>query len=463
MSQKSFEDIENKIREAAANSEPAFDEQAWLKMELLLNKENSNKRRFFIWWRYGLPVLLIAVGLAGYWYFNNAPVIKNKTGIVTTATTFTNNKKPDVTSANSVKLNVDQGNNKAIFTEKSISGQDTIQLKDAGSFKNKISREYKNLVHQQQDITDNHLTVSKTSRAKNVRVQKKGSAAIKISDSEVLSKSDVTLNDNEITSDNTTEKTQPIITTGKESNDLTIEKIMVDSVKNNVVMKDAEPTKADKKLIISPSKAIKKPLSAKGLPKWYVLAAVGAEVSGVKPLIFTNSAITPRYGVGIGFQLNKKISVQTGFYAGRKKYIGGPGDYHPKPGSYWGMVDIKKVGASCLVYDIPVTVRYNIVQKSSFIFYGTAGLSSFIMKKEDYNYHYSYNNIYYVSNKAYTGNKNLFSMFTISGGVEKKLGTQFSFLAEPYLSFPLSGVGEGSVKLYSAGLQFGLKYSPSFK
>jgi hypothetical protein len=61
MSQKSFEDIENKIREAAANSEPAFDEQGWLKMDLLLNKEDRKKRGFFIWWRYGLPLLLIAV------------------------------------------------------------------------------------------------------------------------------------------------------------------------------------------------------------------------------------------------------------------------------------------------------------------------------------------------------------------------------------------------------------------
>ncbi len=463
MSQKSFEDIENKIREAAANSEPAFDEQAWLKMELLLNKANSKRRRFFFWWRYGLPILLIGVSLAGYWYFNNNPVMKNKTGIVTAATTSTNNKKPDLKSATEVKLNVDQKNNKAIFTEKSISSQTTIHSKDAGSLNNKFLREYKNLVHQQQDVTDDHLPVSKTSGAKNVRVQKKGSAAIKISDSEGLSKSDVTLSGNEITRDTTTEEPQPSITTVKESNDLTTEKIVVDSIKNNVAMKDAESTKADKKLLISPDNAAKKPSSAKGVPKWYLLASVSAEVSGVKPLKFTNSAITPRYGLGIGFQLNKKISVQTGFYTGRKKYTGGPGDYHPKPDSYLGMVDLKKVYASCLVYDIPITVKYNIVQKSSFIFYVTAGFSSFIMKKEDYNYHYSYNNVYYANNKSYTGNKNLFSMFSVSGGVEKKLGSQFSFLAEPYLSFPLSGVGEGSVKLYSAGLQFGLKYSPSFK
>jgi len=79
------------------------------------------------------------------------------------------------------------------------------------------------------------------------------------------------------------------------------------------------------------------------------------------------------------------------------------------------------------------------------------------------NYYYTYNNNYYEKARSYTGNKNLFSVLSISAGIEKKLGPRFSFLAEPYLSFPLAGVGEGSVKLYSAGLQIGLKYSPFFK
>ena len=39
MSKKQFDHIENKIREAAENSEPAFEEQAWDKMEAKLNKE----------------------------------------------------------------------------------------------------------------------------------------------------------------------------------------------------------------------------------------------------------------------------------------------------------------------------------------------------------------------------------------------------------------------------------------
>ncbi len=465
MSQKSFEDIENKIREAAANSEPAFDEQAWLKMELLLNKEGRKKRRFFIWWRYGLPILLMGLGLVGYWYFNNASVVRNKPEIATAATSTATKNEHNVTRSNKVELNVEKKNSTSHDKENIASGDAIVESKNVKGLSKKTSGELKEVVIQQQDAKDDRLPDAKTFKAKKLSVKHKGASAIKISGGEVSTETDATLSSNEILKDNDNmiEKKEPITSPVKENNDLIVEKNVTDTVKSYIAIKEAQPTKADKDLIISDSKSVKKSSSAKGLSKWYLLATIGAEASGVKFLSFPNSPVTPRYGAGVGFQINKRISVQTGFYAGRKKYIGGPGDYHPKPGSYWGMVDIKKVDASCLIYDIPVTLRYNFVQKSALIFYGTAGVSSFIMKKEDYRYHYNYNNYYYISDKSYTGNKNLFSMLIISAGLEKKLGAQFSFLAEPYLSFPLSGVGEGSVKLYSAGLQIGLKYSPSFK
>ncbi len=463
MSQKLFEDIEIKIREAAANSQPAFDEQAWRKMELLLNREDRKKRRFFIWWRYGLPLLLIGLGICGYWYFNNSPVEKTTAYILTATTTTTTNNERKFPKPNKVELNVEQKNMTATVTEKFISGEAGIQLKDANPLNNKTSGQHKKPVPQQKYLKDYHFSVANTSIGKKVKMQKNGTAAVKISGSQTSTESDAALSTIEITRDNTTEKKEPIITPVKESTDLIAKNIALDTIKNVVAIKEAKPTTADKKLTASTNKANNKPSSAKGLAKLYLLATMGAEVSGVKFLSFPNSAFTPRYGAGIGFQLNKKISFQTGFYAGRKKYIGGSNDYHAKAGSYWSMVDIKKIEASCLVYDIPVSVRYNFVHKKSGIFYATAGISTFIMKKEDYNYFYTYNNNNYEKAKSYTGNKNLFSMLSISAGIEKKLGPQFSFLAEPYLSFPLAGVGEGSVKLYSAGLQIGIKYSPSFK
>ena len=43
MGKKQFDYIEDRIREAAENSEPAFDEYAWTRMEARLDKENNKK------------------------------------------------------------------------------------------------------------------------------------------------------------------------------------------------------------------------------------------------------------------------------------------------------------------------------------------------------------------------------------------------------------------------------------
>ena len=127
------------------------------------------------------------------------------------------------------------------------------------------------------------------------------------------------------------------------------------------------------------------------------------------------------------------------------------------------MVQITKVNAACLVYEIPLTVKYNFIQKPATAYYAAMGISSYIMKKEDYNYYYTRNSVYHETFWEYTGNKNLFSILTFSAGIERKLSSTISLLAEPSFSVPISGVGDGRVKLFSTALQIGLKYQPSKK
>ncbi|WP_301921747.1 outer membrane beta-barrel protein [Ferruginibacter sp.] len=222
--------------------------------------------------------------------------------------------------------------------------------------------------------------------------------------------------------------------------------IKKDSLKNTIANNLPHKKNADKKRKVNTS-------------RFYFLGSIGADAGSVKLLSFDNSKITAKYGVGIGYQINKKFSVQTGFYASRKKYIAGPGDYKAKRG-FLSTIEMKKVEASCLVYDIPLTIRYNFLQKPATVYFASAGLSSFIMKKEAYNCYFPLNNMPFDSLYNYTGNKNFFSVFNLSFGIEKKLSPDFSILAEPSISIPLSGVGEGNVKLYSAALQFSIKYNP---
>ena len=68
MGKKQFDYIENRIKDAAENSEPSFDESAWVKMEIRLDEENNKKRRFLLWW-FLLPILFIGAGT--YYFLNN--------------------------------------------------------------------------------------------------------------------------------------------------------------------------------------------------------------------------------------------------------------------------------------------------------------------------------------------------------------------------------------------------------
>jgi hypothetical protein len=81
------------------------------------------------------------------------------------------------------------------------------------------------------------------------------------------------------------------------------------------------------------------------------------------------------------------------------------------------------------------------------------------MKKESYDY-----DVYYGSAGSYrrhkldttNATKNFFSNLSLSAGYTHRLGNFADLRIEPYVKVPLSGMGIGSVPLFSAGLQVGL-------
>lgn len=186
---------------------------------------------------------------------------------------------------------------------------------------------------------------------------------------------------------------------------------------------------------------------------------VGIDNSNVKLLSNKNSQRSLQYGLGIGYDISPEVAIQAGVFISRKKYVAGPRDYTAKAGSYLSMVDIRRVEANCLVYEIPLSIKYNAYRRAGFNIFASSGISSYIMKREDYRYEYLRNYAVNYSNWTYKGNRHLFSVLNFSAGVEKKGRKGFSVLAAPVISIPLKGVGEGKVKLYSTALQLSLKYT----
>jgi hypothetical protein len=458
MNKKQFDHIEDRIRDAAANSEPAFDEQAWAAMELRLNKED--KRRRFVFWWFALPALFI-VGAALLFFYNNPAAEKNDLAHLEQKNTST--VKPNETDVNTTKqlstvIKGDETTKDETPLRKNITTKADTLVGNVVNETNTVKKSTTSIDHttkynkknnfSQHTVDDqvNETSVVLKRKSKKITSTKKQQITSRVAAGEMGEQDDVA-----------TKEQGEVAIDGSVANIVTKQNTKPAVSKDSASLKDSTKTSVAK---IKTDNKTKQKANRSASSRLYFLTSVGGEIGSVKLLAFKNNPVTAKFGAGIGYQVNKKLSVQAGFYAGTKKYIAGPDDYNAKAGSYWNMVQIVKVNAACLVYDIPVTVRYNFLQKSGLTYFATAGVSSYIMKKEDYDYYYIRYNTPHESAYSYTGNKSAFSVLNISAGIEKKLSSSFSLQLEPTLSVPLSGVGDGQVKLFNAALQIGIKYQP---
>jgi len=456
--EEQFEHIENKIKQAIQNNQPDFDEAAWDKMEALLDKKEK-KPRPFVWLWFLLPLLLAG---AGSLYF------------------FTNNKKTNNKSAENIshilnEKNIEPTSEKTGLVKEKIIVENILQSSiqkdavqpssDPGLTKETKNAERalpeKNYEQFKKAASDNKLNQqAKINKVKRVTTESRTATGInnagiaQYDDEEKISGVE---NSKLKTSESESPNKAEIIETN------TVNKNQLSDIKKN--NKDSALVKArnDKKPADNgtiPSNKSKDISTSKKSAPFYFIGSLGTDIGSVRLFSFNNSTLGVKYGFGLGYQLNKKWSLQTGFYAGKKKYAAGPNDYHFKDNSYWTYVKVTKVDAECMVYEIPVTLRYNFLKKSSLTYYTTIGLSSYLMKKEDYNYYYTRYNVPAEKYYSYTGNKHLFSTLSISAGVEKKISGVLSLQLEPSVSLPLSGVGDGKVKLFSTAMMLGIKYLP---
>ncbi len=165
-------------------------------------------------------------------------------------------------------------------------------------------------------------------------------------------------------------------------------------------------------------------------------------------------------GLLITYQLNKKISIQTGLMYSRKLYEGGPNTYNPKPGSYWDIVTLTAVEADCEVWEIPLRATYTFKQHKKYVLYGMGGIAAAIMKKESYEMYYTRLNGQpgYATPVYTTGKTHALSSAMVGAGYTRRVGNHINLMAEPFVKLPLSGVGEGKIKLISGGINIGIHY-----
>ena len=440
MSKKSFNDIEQAIKAAIEAHEPAFDELAWKKMEALLDKDKDWKRPFIFWMWWLLP-FLIGAGTISYFVFNNNSTNKELTNI-------TAQKKENTVAENKDKVSINLNEDSKLNID--INSVSSNPQPPTGKNDNKINADVPVLIKKKlinPEVSKSNQQSNDEVLASKRKLKDKSNGKMKANITSANPESD---NDN----NKTVAADNPATEKSKTPESLKTDEVMVIKV---------DATKATDKEIEKVIDSVVKKLSSDKKPKnkitrLYIIAAAGVEGNGVK--LFKTGKITGRAGLAVGYQINKHISIQTGIYVSNKKYVAAGSNYKTKPGTYWNIVDIKTIDANCRVYEIPLSVVYNFTPGKKLNIFATAGLSSYIMKKEDYQFYYDRYGTAHQAEAVYKDNKNLFSVLRLSAGIEKKISNRFSIFASPGLAIPIAGVGEGEVKLYSADITIGLKFFP---
>lgn len=161
-------------------------------------------------------------------------------------------------------------------------------------------------------------------------------------------------------------------------------------------------------------------------------------------------------GLLLTMGLTKRWSISTGAVYAKKLYQTGFNNYNPinnMPFKYTP----QQVNADCRVLDIPLNFNYAFIKKGNNTLSLGAGISSYLMLNEDYNF--IYNNPVSTDLKeiqVVNQNRHWLSIVNFQAIYERRLNSKFGISLQPYLKVPLNDIGFARVKLqtFSTAINF---------
>ena len=186
-----------------------------------------------------------------------------------------------------------------------------------------------------------------------------------------------------------------------------------------------------------------------------VLSAMAApDVSTAKDS--KSSKLSSNLGMLATYALGKRISLTSGaIYS--KKYYNSAG-VTTTANNYADAATPWEVSADCNVLDIPLNVNYKILNNKKLSVSFNTGLSSYFMLKEKYEIVTDQpNGAKNVSNiEINNENQHLFGVANVSVSFDHQISNTVSVGVQPFAKLPLTGIGNGDVRLKSAGVSFSL-------
>ncbi len=431
------EQIDKKIQDAAENFRPAFDDDAWKKMEQLLDEhlpqKKDKKRIIFL-----LILLLISAGAIYFGiHYENAG-----------GTVYSGKAQPVIQAdelASGESLKTRPGTKTALPLKGNIPADSARNTSSGSTHKLSTVLVQNNIYVKKRFGTTGSKFSTKPSAENNADVITKNIIAIAKTDISIIKTEKSSVNNvskevaiSTVTNDATRASNHSDIDSGSES-----------VAKNNLITKKEAGIKI---------KDVKIKRQANHFVHNFSIGFVtGPDVSGVK--LDNIGKLTFIIGGQVAYRIAHKFTLRSGFLVEKKIYSVGANEYHPQlynPANDY----LQTVGANCTIYEVPLTLSYNFSKAKKHEWFVSAGLSSYFMKKESYEYFYkipsgnTYTNYYSVSNK----NKHYFSVIDLSAGYSHTINRNISFAVEPYLKMPVTGIGVGKIKLNSAGVLFSLNF-----
>lgn len=195
--------------------------------------------------------------------------------------------------------------------------------------------------------------------------------------------------------------------------------------------------------------------------KWGLSLAISPDMNSVNDM--NKGQLGVSMGMGLSYKLAKTLSIGTGIFYSQKLYSADKNSYKvtEKPFATWASY-ARKIDADCRVIDVPLNLSLQISNKTSNKLYASAGMSSYIMLTEKYDF--IYNNpspAVPTGRREYTvrnENEHILNIVNLAVALEKPLSNQVSLVIQPYAKLPLTGIGKGQTDLTSVGVGFSLNY-----
>lgn len=434
--------FEKKFREKLSEGDIPFDADAWKGMEKkldALNEDGSSRKSF---WRWLAPLLLLLLGTGAFFWWRSStssneqpsPVSSNNTTTVPQqqtqsdspgeeATTNNNNSKPSAVPGEEKKTTAPAV---PVPTGDSKSNKDKNTVAPAakpGGEKNRIPSP---LVDRQKQSAVPVLSYP-------VKEQEQPADA---------GAEKTTANSEETNQDNILHLLSTLYPNEEQ-------------IPADIKGKGRIPVKQNLK------PADEKTKEKKGMPsrKGFSLTLTGGPVYNVAPsLQYGKLGIDG--GLLLSYHVNNHWSFTTGAIYSQKPYGGTWRDYgvlkNWPPDPYHV---VRKIDANCGVLDVPININYAFMNRPNYTLSATAGLSSYLMLKEKYNYKYQTG---WDKDLEFTNaNQHYLAVLNLAFTYQFPLNKNTSLGIQPFAKIPFRPVGYGEVKLYSTGVMLQLNFNAS--